>query len=109
MARTEALSRSEVCSALHAWGDGKSSDAEMHIWATNNYFPAHQAVAPGEPSLVAISIGIVLTEFECAWPPYAFGREVAATALALINSHESNFDECKEQFYKSIVSVKNAL
>lgn len=109
MARTEALTRHEVCAAIQSWGAGASSDEDMQLWATNNYFPLHQHVAPGEPDSVAIAIGLVLTEFECARPPYPFPRSIAAHALALINAQESEFEELKSSFYASLASTGTAL
>jgi hypothetical protein len=81
----------------------------MHLWSMNNYFPLHQQVAPGEPDRVARAIGIVLTEFECAEPPYPFQRNVAALALALLSAQESEFDERQRDFYSSVASGNDAL
>ena len=109
MVPSESLSSEVVCSALGDWGRGHLSDEQMHFWATNNYFPAHQVVAPNEPDQVALAIGIVLTEFECAKPPYKFGRAVAAYALALIESDANEFEACKVEFFDSLRLHKHAL
>lgn len=109
MARTEALTREEVCAAIQLWATGTRSDLEMHLWATNNYFPLHQQVAPGQPDRVALAIGFVLTEFERAKPPYPFQRNVGATALAFIMAQESEFGRRRSDFYDSLASSKNAL
>jgi hypothetical protein len=109
MARTKALTRDEVCTVIQSWGAGATSDQEMHLWATNNYFPLHQQVAPGEPDRVALAIGIVLTEFECAKPPYPFRSNVATFALALIRAQDSEFEQLKRDFYESLASSNNVL
>jgi hypothetical protein len=102
MARTEALTREEVCAVIQSWGTGTTPDLEMHLWATNNYFPLHQQVAPGEPDRVALAISIVLTEFECAKPPYPFKRNVAAFALEFIRAQDWEFEQRKSDFYDSL-------
>jgi hypothetical protein len=109
MARTEALTHEEVCAVIQSWGTGTASDLEMHLWATNNYFPLHQQVAPGQPDRVALAIGIVLTEFECAKPPYPFQRNVAAAALAFILARDSEFEQRRSDFDDSLASGGNAL
>lgn len=109
MPRTEALSREEVCAVIDSWGNGAKTDQEMWLWATNNYFPLHQHIAPGHADQVALSIGIVLTEFECNKPPYPFQRNVAAAALAFIEASDSEFEERKAGFYTSVASGKHAL
>jgi hypothetical protein len=86
------------------------SDEDVHLWAINNYYPAHQAVAPGEPDHVATSIGLVLTELECTKPPYLFLREgAAAAAVELIAAPSSMVDEYKGKFYKAIEPASDAL
>jgi len=109
MAPSEVLSSKVVCSALADWGRGDLSDEQMHFWAINNYFPAHQVVAPNEPDHVALAIGIVLTEFECAKPPYKFDKAVAANALALIDSDEKEFEARRAIFSDSLREYKHAL
>ena len=109
MQPSKILSREVVCSAVGDWGRGDLSDEQMHFWAMNNYFPAHQVVAPNEPNHVALAIGIVLTEFECAAPPYKFDKAVAASALALIDSGAAEFEERKSVFFDSLRLHKHAL
>lgn len=109
MVPSESLFSEVVCSTLGDWGRGGLSDEQMHFWATNNYFPAHQVVAPNEPDHVALAIGIVLTEFECAKRPYKFGRTVAAYALALIEADANGFEACKAKFFDSLRLHKHAL
>ena len=110
MARTEALSREEVCAVMRAWGAGALSDEDMHLWATNNYFPAHQAVAQTEPDHVAVAIGLVLTEIECTKPPYMFERAGAAVAaVELIEAPSPMIDFHKDKFYKAIEPASDAL
>jgi hypothetical protein len=94
---------------IQSWGTGSTSDLEMHRWATNNYFPLHQQVAPSEQDHVALAIGIVLTEFECAKLPYPFQRNVAASALEFIWAQDSEFEQRKIDFYECLASGKNAL
>lgn len=96
------LSSEVVCAALGDWGRGDLSDEQMHFWAMNNYFPAHQVVAPNEPNHVALAIGMVLTEFECAEAPYKFDKAVAANALALIDSDANQFEARKAVFFDSL-------
>jgi hypothetical protein len=79
----------------------------MRSWVVNNYFPAHQAIAPGEADRVALAIGKVLTEFECAWPPFRFGHEVAARALDLIGSQDTDYQQRQEDFYKSVAAGRD--
>ena len=81
----------------------------MHLWATNNYFPLHQQVAPGQPDRVALAIGIVLTEFECAKLPYPFQRNVATAAIAFMMAQDSEFEQRRSDFYDSMASSKDAL
>lgn len=102
MARTEALTRDEVCAILESWKTGDISDHEMHLWVTANYFPAHQQVAPGEPPQVARAIGVVLTEFECTEPPYKFSRAVATLASAFINAQEHELSARERDFHLAI-------
>jgi hypothetical protein len=102
MVDPKVLSRDAVCFTILSWGTGVLTDEEMYLWATNNYFPAHQQVAPGEPDHVALAIGITLTEFECARPPYKFGREVAASAVAFINAEPNEFETQKIAFLQSL-------
>ena len=102
MARLESLTKEEVISAIEAWRDGKLSDHEMHIWATNNYFPAHQKVAPGEPNQVALAIGVILTEFECSATPYAFQRTVADCFIELIQTPPDDLAQIKNKVYQII-------
>lgn len=109
MVPSEVLSSEVVCSALGDWGMGDLSDEQMHFWATNNYFPAHQVVAPNESDHVALAIGIVLTEFECARPPYKFDKAVAANAVALINSDANELEARKAEFFDSLRLRKHAL
>jgi hypothetical protein len=109
MAPSEVLSSEVVCSALADWRRGDLSDEQMHFWAINNYFPAHQVVAPNEPDHVALAIGIVLTEFECTKPPYKFDKAVAANALALIDSDAKEFEARKAIFFDSLREYKHAL
>ena len=84
------------------------SDELLHVWATNNYFPLHQAVAPGSPDQVALAIGIVLTAFECTRPPYPFGRDVVDRGIRLIRSSPKEFEPAKAEFLSSIARVENA-
>jgi hypothetical protein len=100
--RSSSLPKSEVRAVIAAWESGAMTDDEMHVWVTNNYFPAHQAVAPGEPDQVALAIGIVLTEFECAQPPYQFSRAAAVHALALIDADDQAFDDRKRAYFDSL-------
>lgn len=109
MKPSEILSREVVCSAIGDWGRGDLSDEQMHFWATNNYFPAHKVVAPNEPDHVALAIGIVLTEFECAAPPYKFDKAVAASARALLDSDVTEFEARKAVFFDSLRLHKHAL
>jgi len=109
MVPSESLSSEVVCSALGDWGRGDLSDEQMHFWATNNYFPAHKVVAPNEPDHVALAIGIVLTEFECANPPYKFGRAVAPYALALIESDANEFEALRAEFFDSLRLHRHAV
>ena len=66
MPTPEVLTSEQVCAAIGRWAIGDLSDEQMQLWATNNYFPAHQVVAPNEPDHVTLAIGVVLTELECA-------------------------------------------
>ena len=102
MPTPEVLTSELVCAAIGRWAIGDLSDEQMRLWATNNYFPAHQVVAPNEPDHVALAIGVVLTEFECAKPPYKFGKVVAASALALIESGARDFEARKLVFFQSL-------
>ena len=108
MVKPQILSREVVCETIGAWGKGAISDEEMHLWATNNYFPLHQQVAPGHPEHVALAIGIALTEFECTTPPYQFGRDVALRAIALIDASASEFASKKAAFVEAVQGAKHA-
>jgi hypothetical protein len=109
MARTETITREELIAVIDSWASGVISDNEMHYWALNNYFPLHQSVAPEEPKHVALAIGIVLTEIECANPPQTISRNLASYALALVNASAADFAARKLEFYEAINQESNAL
>jgi hypothetical protein len=98
----------EVCDIIAAWRDGAMSDEALHLWATNNYFPLHQPVAPGSPDQVALAIGIVLTEFECTRPPYPFGRDVADFAIHFIAATPEESDKMKAAFLSAVQRSNHA-
>jgi hypothetical protein len=78
------------------------TDDEMRLWAMNNYCPLHQDVAPGEPLSIALAIGKVLTEVECAPAQAPLSRSVASSALAYINSTVTETPTEEATFYGAV-------
>jgi hypothetical protein len=95
------LTRAMVADVLSAWGSGRPSNEDIHLWALDNYLPAAQEVAPGEPSHTGLAIGTILTEFECAGPPFThFNPAGWRAALSFMDTSIAEYRANEVAFFK---------
>lgn len=95
------LTKAMVAAALAAWGTGRFSDEGIHLWAINNYWPTVQRVAPSEPAHTRLAMSTILTEFDCANPPFAhFNPAGWSTAISFLDTSAAQYRANEVAFFK---------
>lgn len=95
------ITKAMVAEILIAWGSGRLSNEGIHLWALNNYMPAAQQEAPDERPPTGLAIGTILTEFECARPPFAHFNPVGwRAAIAFLETSAVDYRANEAAFFK---------
>lgn len=95
------ITKAMVADVLTAWGNGRLSNEGAHLWALHNYFPASQEMAPGEPSHTGLAIGTILSEFDCARPPFVhFNPAGWRAAASFLDTSTAQYRANEVAFFK---------
>lgn len=97
------ITKAMVADVLTAWGNGRLSNEDIHLWALDNYFPfpAAQEMAPGEPSHTGLAIGTILTQFETARSPFThFNPAGWRAAVAFLETSAVEYRANDVAFFK---------
>lgn len=101
MDRPPFIAKAMAADVLTAWGNGRLSNEDIHLWALDNYFPAAQEMAPGEPLHTGLAIGTMLSEFDCARPPFAhFNPAGWRAAIAFLDTSAAEYRANEVAFFK---------